>query len=267
MKRCDLRALTLAAFALLLAGLSFDAYSATKTKSKNKSKTKHALKATPTPTPTPTPEDEDDGPTPTPAPTAVPSPYVDQWTSVLDIGFNFPPVVEQSYQAASLNYGTKKKATPLPTFGLEMLYRATDYTRFSFGFGAGKISIPDEPSNFYLRVSVRPDIVVDIKGLPSFYFGPIVGLYFVRQSAETGSVPSGETYSIPAQTRLAIGIGGQIGSDFTLGTGTRLGAYFRYVIVDGAEFEGERVTPSTFPLRAPYKVQFVTIGSRFLFDL
>lgn len=249
-------------------GITSDVFSAPKTK---RSSTKKP-KPTPSPTPTPTPDpdhDEDEGPTPTPAPTKPPSPYVDQWTTVLDIGYNFPPTVEQSYQAASMNYSTKKKARALPTFGLEMLYRATDFTRFSVGFGAGKVEVPNEPSNFYFRLSARPDIVVDIKGLPSLYLGPIVGVFFVRQQDESGSAPSGESYTLSTQTKISIGVGAQIGSDFTLGQSTRVGAYVRYLLVDGAEFEGvcTTCTPANFPMRAPYKARFVTVGTRFLFDL
>jgi len=248
---------------------SLDVFSAPKKKQKKSAVSSKAKKPTPTPTPSPTPteDEEDNAPTPTPAPTAAPSPYVDQWTGVIDIGFNFPPMVDQSYQAASMNYATKKHATALPSFGFEMLYRATDYTRFSVGLGAGTIRVQDEPTNFYFRLTARPDIVVDIKGLPSFYLGPIVGVYFISQQEETGSAPSGETYRVNAGTDLAIGVGGQIGSDFTLGKSTRIGTYIRYVIVDGAEFDGERLTPSTFTMRAPYKVRFLTIGTRFLFDL
>ena len=250
----------------LALGFSDSSFSATQSKKTKSSQKRSSPKSTPTPTPSPSPTPEDDeGPTPTPAPTAVPSPYVDQWTSVLDIGYNLSAKVEQSYQAASLNYSTKKDASKIPTFGLEMLYRATDFTRFSFGFGAGKISVPDEPSNFYMRLSARPDIVVDIKNF-SLYAGPIVGVYFIRQLDESGSVPSGETYNIRAQTKVAIAVGGQLGADFTLGRSTHVGLYLRSLLIDGAEFEGERVTPSAFAMRAPYKVRLLTVGTRFLFD-
>jgi nucleoside-specific outer membrane channel protein Tsx len=177
------------------------------------------------------------------------------WGVGFSLGFNLSPkgTIKTTVSGAAQEDVSPKFSNSLSLMG-EASYRSSDYFRFVAEMGLSQLqdsvtSDGNETSFF----DIRPELIFPLSSKTELYLGPMVGLYFFTQNANT---------NFRQQNAMSFLLGGALGVDFALSDQFDLGFFVRYFKPADLKLTG--TSSGGAAINSTISVSYQTVGARFM---
>jgi hypothetical protein len=184
------------------------------------------------------------------------------WSVAFGFGMNLGPKGTQELSGATTGSTETKFKSTLAFLG-EAAYRMGSSFRIGAEIGLSQLADEDGSGNETSHFAFRPELVFPVGDTTEVYLGPMVGLFFLSQNAETqtGGVT---TFTLKQQTASSVLLGGRLGADFMLSDQFDLGAFLAYFKPGPLTVKAEASGGVSGAVEAKLSATWILLGARFV---
>jgi hypothetical protein len=181
-----------------------------------------------------------------------------EWSAAFGLGMNLSPSGTIKIVQNGVESTTNASFSGSIAFMGEAHYRMDKYFRLAGLLGITQLKSSAGSGNETSFFAVRPEIPFRVSNDIEVYLGPMLGLYFLSQNAETTG-----TLVIKQQTASAILLGGILGADYAISDQFDLGLFLLYSKPGELKITGTDSSDSS-EFASTLTTSYMTIGTRFV---
>lgn len=183
------------------------------------------------------------------------------WSIGFSGGFNISPKGTEVSTVGSVSRETESTYSSSLSFMAEVDYRFQRNFRMVVELGTSQLQKSASQGNATSHFALRPEYVHRVSPQMELSAGPLLGLFFLAQNAES-AVNGIQTIEVKQQTASALLMGLNVAADYALNEQFDVGAYLRYMKPGALVIKGE-ITPGPTAFDSKLSASYLTFGARF----
>lgn len=184
------------------------------------------------------------------------------WSIGFSGAMNISPQGKEVYTVASQSREAASAFASSLTFMGEGNYRFSRNFRMAAEFGVSQLQRNATQGNATSHFALRPEYVHRVSPNMELSAGPVLGLFFLAQNAESTDPSAPQTIEVKQQTASAILMGLNVGADYAINEQFDIGAYLRYMKPGELVIKGT-ITPGPTTFESKLSASYLTFGARF----